>query len=268
MQKFETLMMIPRSLPSPAAEPTNGRRPRPSHERGSGVVHKCIRCSWEAPRGEPATVPANRGFLNRRVIMHKPLVRTSLSSAAAALLLLSGVSAQACEIWRDEELGIWRGNCKLKDFLVSQTFIATYQPRVIFKWPDLHIRKFKYFVIGSSVEIYADVENIGMGNAAASTLSRRRELSAIRSPACSRAAPCSSPCKCRRCRREHQPARERWPRSTCRTRSQDWDLMLLGVTDPPTDGAAGARARSRNRTRPTTCRCTRAAGTARLPTRP
>ena len=98
--------------------------------------------------------------------MHKYRYRL----AAAALLLLSGVSAQACEIWRDKELGIWRGNCKLKDFLVSQTFIGTYQPRLILRWPDLHIRRFKYFVTGSSIEIEADVENIGMGNAPASTL--------------------------------------------------------------------------------------------------
>ena len=103
--------------------------------------------------------------------MHSHSFRTRrYRLAAAALLLLSGVSAQACEIWRDEELGVWRGNCRLKDFMVSQTFIATYQPRVIFKWPDLQIRKFKYVVFGSSVEIYADVQNIGMGNAAASPL--------------------------------------------------------------------------------------------------
>ena len=60
--------------------------------------------------------------------MHSHSFRTRrYRLAAAALLLLSGVSAQACEIWRDEELGIWRGNCKLKDFLVSETFLAEYQ---------------------------------------------------------------------------------------------------------------------------------------------
>ena len=49
--------------------------------------------------------------------MHSHSFRTRrYRLAAAALLLLSGVSAQACEIWRDEELGIWRGNCKLRDF--------------------------------------------------------------------------------------------------------------------------------------------------------
>lgn len=58
-------------------------------------------------------------------IVHKHSYRL----AAAALLLLSAVSAQACEIWRDDDLGIWRGNCKLRDFQVSTSFIATYQPR-------------------------------------------------------------------------------------------------------------------------------------------
>ena len=90
---------------------------------GAGLVHKCIRCSWEAPRRERRLRWLQPGFLSTAgTHMHNPTRRHRL--AAAALLLLTGVSAQACEIWRDKELGIWRGNCNLKDFLVSQTFIA------------------------------------------------------------------------------------------------------------------------------------------------
>ena len=152
--------------------------------------------------------------------------------AAAAVLLLSGVSAQACEIWRDKELGVWRGNCNLRDFLVSQTFIATYQPRLIFKWPDLKIRKFKYVVIGSSVEIYADVQNIGMGNAAASPLTvdvsignpvtGMQQGSSVQFTVQTPAVPLNS---------EH---RTYFATINLPSASQDWDLILLGVTDPPT----------------------------------
>ncbi|MGH8238118.1 MAG: hypothetical protein ACREXP_14005 [Steroidobacteraceae bacterium] len=159
--------------------------------------------------------------------MHKYRYRL----AAAALLLLTAVSAQACEIWRDKELGIWRGNCKLKDFQVSQTFIGTYQPRLILRWPDLHIRKFKYFVQGSSIEIEADIENLGMGNAAASTLvvdaNFGNPLTGVQQGTMQFTV--------------QVPA---LPLNTSQrvsvgtmyvpTTTQDWDLVLMGVTDPPT----------------------------------
>lgn len=152
--------------------------------------------------------------------------------AAAALLLLSAVSAQACDIWRDEDLGIWRGNCKLKDFLVSQTFIVAQQPRLIFKWPDLHIRKFKYYVVGSTIEISADVENIGMGNAAASTLTVDQSFgnpltgmqqgNSMTFTVPVPALPLNS------------SQRVYVGTVNVPNTSQDWDLVLLGVTDPPT----------------------------------
>jgi len=74
-----------------------------------------------------------------------------------ALLLLSGTSAQACEIWRDPELGIWRGNCNItEDFrnrfvLAKQAFLENYEHRILLRSPDLHIRKFKFFVSGTSI---------------------------------------------------------------------------------------------------------------------
>ena len=164
--------------------------------------------------------------------MHSHSFRTRrYRLAAAALLLLSGVSAQACEIWRDEELGVWRGNCDLKDFMVKESFIATYQPRLIFKWPDLKIRKFKYITFGSSVEIYADVQNIGMGNAAASPLTvdvnignpvTGMQQSSVQFTVQAPAVPSNS------------ERRTYFATINLPNRSQDWDLVLLGVTDPPT----------------------------------
>jgi hypothetical protein len=160
--------------------------------------------------------------------MHKHRYRL----AAAAALLLTGMSAQACDIWRDKELGIWRGNCNLKDFLVSQTFIVSHQPRLILRWPDLKIRKFKYYVVGSSVEMYADVENIGMSNAAASPLTvdvsignpltGMQQGNSVQFTVQSPAVPSMT-------NRRVYFATMNLPNS-----SQDWDLILLGVTDPPT----------------------------------
>ena len=160
--------------------------------------------------------------------MHKHRYRL----AAAALLLLSGVSAQACEIWRDKELGIWRGNCKLKDFLVSQTFIGTYQPRLILRWPDLHIRKFKYFVTGTQIDIEADVENLGMGNVAASTLvidvnignplTGNQQGNPVQFTVQVPALPLNT------------SQRVSVGTVFVPNTMQDWDLILMGVTDPPT----------------------------------
>jgi len=152
--------------------------------------------------------------------------------AAAALLLLSAVSAQACEIWRDKDLGIWRGNCKLKDFQVSQSFIANFQPRLLLKWPDLHIRKFKFFVVGASVDIEADVENIGLGNAAASTLvvdanignplTGMQQGSPMQFTVQVPALPAST------------SQRVSVATVNVPNMNQDWDLILMGVIDPPT----------------------------------
>jgi hypothetical protein len=184
-------------------------------------------------RGEPATVPANRASLTAGVIMQSLSFRTRrFRLAAAALLLLSAVSAQACEIWRDEDLGVWRGNCNLKDFLVKQSFIATYQPRLIFKWPDLHIREFDYYVNGSSIEVYAEVENIGMGNAIASPvtvdvsignpLTGMQVGNSLQFTAQVPALP----------RNSSQSVYV--GTVTVPPTAQDWDLIVFGVTDPPT----------------------------------
>ena len=165
--------------------------------------------------------------------MHSHSFRTRrYRLAAAAMLLLSGVSAQACEIWRDEELGIWRGNCKLKDFLVQETFLAQYQRPLVFKWPDLHIREFDYYTNGTSVDIYADVQNIGMGNAIASPLTvdvsfgnpltNMQQGNSVQFTVQTPAVP----------RNTTQSVYV--GTVTVPNDDQDWDLILFGVTDPPT----------------------------------
>jgi hypothetical protein len=164
--------------------------------------------------------------------MRKPSFRTGrYRLAAAALLLLSGVSAQACEIWRDKELGVWRGNCNLKDFMVATSFIAQYQPVLVFKSPDLRIRKYEYFVSGSQIDIEADIENIGMGNAAASTLTVDWNFG---NPLTGTQQGTSQitvqvPAVARNTIRRVVVGSVFVPNTL-----QDWDLILVGVIDPPT----------------------------------
>lgn len=163
---------------------------------------------------------------------YSPPSRLPLRLAAAALLLLSGVSAQACEIWRDKDFGFWRGDCTLEKFKLSQSFIANFEHRLILKWPDLHIRKFKYYVVGSSIEIQADVENIGTGNTVASTLvvdvsignplTGTQQGNSVQSIVQVPALPSNTS-------QRVYVATVNVPNTT-----QDWDLVLFGVSDPPT----------------------------------
>jgi hypothetical protein len=162
--------------------------------------------------------------------MHKHPYRLA---AAALLLLLSGVSAQACEIWRDEDLGIWRGNCTIKDKLVlSTTFLANYEQRLILKWPDLHIRKFKFFVSGTSIDIQADIENIGMANAPASVFfvdaSFGNPLTMMQQGA-SMQWTVNVPALAANTSQRVSVATVSVPNNM-----QDWDLVLVGTADPPT----------------------------------
>jgi hypothetical protein len=160
--------------------------------------------------------------------MHKHRYRL----AAAAALLLAGMSAQACEIRRDKELGVWRGTCVLRDFLVSEAFIARYQRPFIFKLPDLQIREFDYFVSGSVVEVYAEVENIGGADAPASVVTV--DVS-IGNPLTGNQQGASQQFTA-----QVPPLARNSSRSvlvgsvTVSSTTQDWDLIVFGVTDPPT----------------------------------
>ena len=159
--------------------------------------------------------------------MHKPSIRL----AAAAALLFSAVSAQACEIWRDPDFGFWRGNCDLEKFKVSQSFIATYNQRIMLRLPDLQIRKFKYFVSGTAIDIQADVENIGMANAVASTLvvdaSIGNPLTGMQQGT-SQQFTVQVPALASNTSRRVNVGTMYVPNA-----DQDWDLILFGVTDPP-----------------------------------
>jgi len=160
--------------------------------------------------------------------MHKHRYRL----AAAAALLLTGMSAQACEIWRDKELGVWRGNCDLREFLVSETFIALYQRPFIFKAPDLQIREFDYYVNGSSVEVYAEVENIGGGNAIASVVTVDVSIGnplTGNQQGNSQQFTAQVPALARNSSRSVLVGTITVPNT-----AQDWDLIVFGVTDPPT----------------------------------
>jgi hypothetical protein len=87
------------------------------------------------------------------------------SVCIAGLLFASLGTAHACEIWRDEVWKIWRGNCNLtidpKAPQIKQPFIDGTRSPIRFRWPDLTIDKFKFNLIGNSLEVYADVTNIG-----------------------------------------------------------------------------------------------------------
>jgi hypothetical protein len=153
--------------------------------------------------------------------------------AAAALLLLSGAGAHACEIWRDKDFGIWRANCNIRDkFVVQQSFLANYEHRLILKWPDLHVRKFKFFVSGTSVAIEADIENIGMANAPASTFlvdATFGDPLTMTQYGTSMQWTVMVPALAANTSQRVSVATVNVPNNL-----QDWDLVLLGVTDPPT----------------------------------
>jgi hypothetical protein len=91
-----------------------------------------------------------------------------------ALSLCSTQGAQACEVWRDEVLKVWRGNCNLtldpKAPKVFERFVGQSRWADVFKMPDLVIDKFKFYLVGNSLEVSADVANIGRQNSAATNV--------------------------------------------------------------------------------------------------
>ena len=85
--------------------------------------------------------------------------------ACLAAMALFSASAHACDLWLDEPLRLWRGNCNLtvdpKAPKVFEQFIADTRVRYVFKLPDLVIHKFKFQLFGNTLEVLADVRNIG-----------------------------------------------------------------------------------------------------------
>lgn len=82
------------------------------------------------------------------------------------LLLSSVTGVQACDVWLDDPLKIWRGDCNLtidpKAPKVFEHFIAQTRSAHRFKMPDLAIQKFKFRLVGNSLEVLADITNIGL----------------------------------------------------------------------------------------------------------
>lgn len=157
--------------------------------------------------------------------------------AMLALLLGAGAGAQACEIWRDGHLDLWRGDCNLsidfKDrFWLKENFVVAMVRPLRLKLPDLRIRKFKYFTSGTQVSIEADIVNDGMANAPASDLAVTVDIG---NPLTGMQARATTPFAVR------VPAvtagatlRVSVGIITVPNNQQDWDLVLLGVVDPPT----------------------------------
>jgi hypothetical protein len=92
----------------------------------------------------------------------------------AALALCTASASQACDIWTDEPLKVWRGVCNLtidpKAPKVTEAFLAQGRWPYVFKMPDLVIRKYKFRLVGNSLEILADVTNIGLQSSPATNV--------------------------------------------------------------------------------------------------
>lgn len=85
------------------------------------------------------------------------------ASLALVLGLLAGGPALGCEIWW-EESEIWEGyrtNCNLADFFPKLDAEIVWPSGPVLKSPDLKIPKYKYFPMGSGLELQVDAENIG-----------------------------------------------------------------------------------------------------------
>jgi hypothetical protein len=164
-------------------------------------------------------------------------VPTSHKLAIFTLLVGAGTSAQACDIWRDGHLNLWSGKCNLSvdyrdRFRGEDFFVVEVNRPWRLKVPDLRIRKFKYFISGSQVTISADIVNDGMVNAPAADLAVTVDIG---NPLTGMQA------------RATTPFAVRVPATTAGatqrvtvgvisipTNQQDWDLVLLGIVDPPT----------------------------------
>jgi hypothetical protein len=111
----------------------------------------------------------------------------------AALALCSANGAQACEIWRDEFLEVWRGTCNLtldpKAPKVLVKFVGHTNWGDIFKMPDLLIDKYKFRLIGNSLEILADITNAGRQTSAATNIGVTVTTIDVSNPASQTATP-------------------------------------------------------------------------------
>jgi hypothetical protein len=159
-----------------------------------------------------------------------------IAAAILATLFTASTAAEACSFWKDEN-GFYRGDCKLSADFKNKYFmdielIAT-GPRFHLKMPDFHPRKFKYFLLGSSVDISLDVQNLGdLDNGIATdiavmitfmdpltstqrgnTITATASLGALAVGATQR----------------YFTTTVQLPNTT-----QDWDIVAVAVVDPPT----------------------------------
>lgn len=80
--------------------------------------------------------------------------------------------ANACDLYRDEVFGVWRGTCNLtldpKGPKLLQEFVGNMQMPLRLKLPDLVIDKYKFYLDGTELEIFVDVSNLGLQTSLAS----------------------------------------------------------------------------------------------------
>lgn len=111
----------------------------------------------------------------------------------AALLMCSANGARACDVWIDEPLKVWRGNCNLtvdpKAPKVTEAFVAQARFPYVFKMPDLIIHKFKFLLVGTSMEVQADVRNIGAQSSPATNVGVTVTTMDVSNPAARTTAP-------------------------------------------------------------------------------
>jgi len=168
-------------------------------------------------------------------------------------------AANACEVWRDEH-GFFRGNCKLsaifkERFVLDVAFLSD-ESRYRLRLTDLHPRKFKFQVFDRNVEVYVDVQNLGV--LATRTVDAAVMLT-VTDPGNGNSTSSSSnlvvPIP------TIQPGSEQRVYVTTLTlpdRNRDWDITAVVAVDPPTPSSPmwGATAESdeTNNTLTHTCR--------------
>jgi hypothetical protein len=147
--------------------------------------------------------------------------------------LLAAGTAGACDIWRDDS-GIYRGLCDLgidfKDkYRVNFEFVAQLKPRSL-NQPNLHPRRFYYFLSDDQLTVDVEIENLGNYVAPASEVAM--ELTILNS----RTGLQHSTMAFTVYTMSLQPGSAQRVASTVTLpdTTHDWDIVPWAMVDPPT----------------------------------
>jgi hypothetical protein len=164
-------------------------------------------------------------------------------------LLLAGLAAstmvqavQVCEFKRNQ-WGLQISNCKLNELYGGRYDLELADPtvHVPLQFPNLHVTKIGEFVIGTNVNLRADVENNGMRNAGAFEVTL---MASVHDPlqkgvrvGMTALPPTQVPFLAIGAGATVHPGSITLPNS-----KQDWDVCTVAVVDPPATGrpASGA----------------------------